>query len=211
MPLTKAIPVLFAGFSVLFAGMAAAADRTPDAGALVEILRKGGCYIVMRHASSPRTPPAPGAEAHGNTTRERQLDAQGIKTARAMGDALRRLRIPIGEVLSSPTWRAQETAQEAKLPTPRLVQELGDGGQSMSAADNAQTAWLRQLVTRRIQNGNTVVITHFPNLQAAFPQYAADLADGEAMILKTGTNGDVQLLRRVHIEEWPNLGVSTPR
>jgi phosphohistidine phosphatase SixA len=200
--------LVFAGLGLMFAGLVAAAERNPDSDALVQTLRKGGCYIVMRHASSPRNAPAPGEEVAGNTARERQLDAQGKETAHAMGESLRRLGIPIGAVLSSPTWRAQETVQEARLPRPTLVQELGDGGQSMSAANNAQTAWLLQLVTHPIEKGNTVVISHFPNLRAAFPEFAANLADGEAMILKPGPNGEVKLLRRVRIEEWPSFGAA---
>jgi phosphohistidine phosphatase SixA len=198
----KARRIAVASLGLSFAVLVAAADRSADADVLIDALRKGGFYIVMRHASSPRTPPIPGEEVAGNATRERQLDVHGRDTARAMGESLRRLGIPIGAVLSSPAWRAQETVREAKLPRPTLVQELGDGGQSMSAANSAQTGWLRQLVGRPVQNGNTLVITHFPNLQAAFPEYAADLADGEAMILRPGSNGDIKLLRRVRIEEW---------
>ena len=205
MPLSRATCTAFAGFGLVFAGLVAAADGNPDADAVIETLRKGGCYIVMRHASSPRTPPASGEEVAGNATRERQLDARGRETASVMGESLRRLGIPVGTVLSSPAWRAQETAQAAKLPPPSLVQELGDGAQGMSAASDAQTAWLRQLVTRPVQNGNTVIISHFPNLQAAFPAHASNLADGEAMILKPDAHGNVALLGRVRIEEWPAI------
>lgn len=200
--------VVVACFALLLAGVGAAADGTPDAKSLLEALGKGGCYIVMRHASSPRTPPAAGEEVAGNTARERQLDARGRQTARAMGESLRRLGLPIGAVLASPAWRAQETAQEARLPRPTLVQELGDGGQSMSAAGSAQTNWLRQQVTRPVPNGNTVVISHFPNLQGAFPEYAADLADGEAMIFRPGSGGEVAFLGRVRIEDWPSFGAA---
>lgn len=207
---TRARHVVLAALGLVFAGTVARADGNADADAFIAMLQKGGCYIVMRHASSPRTPPAPGEEVAGNATRERQLDAHGKETARVMGESLRRLGIPIGAVLSSPAWRAQETVQEEKLPRPSLVQELGDGGQNMSAANNAQTTWLQQLVTRPIPGGNTIVVSHFPNLQAAFPEYAADLADGEAMVFKPEANGATRLLRRVRIEEWPAFAAARP-
>jgi phosphohistidine phosphatase SixA len=191
----------------LFAAALAAGEQVSKSDTTIDTLRKGGCYIVMRHASAPRDPPAPGAEASGNTARERQLDAPGKASARAMGEALRRLEIPIGGVLSSPTWRARETAQEARLPQPTLVPQLGDGGQSMSAASAGQTDWLRELASREARGGNVIVITHFPNLRAAFPEYAADLADGEALILRPDPAGKISLLRRVRIEEWPEFKV----
>ena len=50
-----------------------------------------------------------------NVPPERQLDEKGRTTAAAMGDALRRLKIPIGEVLTSPAYRARETARLARL------------------------------------------------------------------------------------------------
>jgi len=185
--------------------VAAAEPAAPDAGALIQALRKGGCYIVMRHASSPREVPSAADATPGNADRERQLDAQGKATARAMGAALRRLQVPVTAVFSSPTWRAQETAMEAGFPKPVLVPELGDGGRSMAATGDAQAAWLKQKVTQPVAGGNTVVITHFPNLRSAFPEYAASLADGEALVFVPDASGGTRMLRHVRIEEWPAI------
>src|SRR5438874_8867971 len=77
--------------------------------ALVKALRQGGYVIVMRHASSPREVPDKQTANPDNNKPERQLDAEGRSTARAFGRALRSLKIPIGAVLSSPTYRALET------------------------------------------------------------------------------------------------------
>lgn len=56
----------------------------------------------MRHASSPREPPDAAHTDAENAADERQLDENGRASARAMGEALRGLHIPIGDVLSSP-------------------------------------------------------------------------------------------------------------
>ena len=45
-----------------------------------------------------------------------------------MGKALRDLKIPVGEVLSSPTYRALATARLAQLANPQSHAELGDRG-----------------------------------------------------------------------------------
>ena len=195
-----------ASLLLFISGVAAAAEGNLDDKALVAMLQKGGCYIVMRHASSPRDPPSAADAAAGNAGRERQLDSKGRESARAMGAALRRLRIPVGEVLSSPTWRAQETVKEAGFGKPRLVEELGDGGRSMSATGDSQAEWLTRLVTQPPRQGNTVVITHFPNLRAAFPEYTADLEDGEALVFVPDFGSSTRLLRRVRIDQWPSFG-----
>ncbi|MGH9646585.1 MAG: histidine phosphatase family protein, partial [Bryobacteraceae bacterium] len=72
--------------------------------ALVKALRHGGYVIVMRHASSPREVPDKFTANPDNTSDERQLDADGRESAIAMGKALRRLKIPLGEVFTSPTY-----------------------------------------------------------------------------------------------------------
>src|SRR5690606_6233966 len=58
-----------------------------DGAEVIEPLRDGGYVIAMRHASSPRTPPDAASASPENTKGERELDANGKATARAMGDA----------------------------------------------------------------------------------------------------------------------------
>ena len=173
--------------------------------ALVKALQQGGYVIVMRHTSSPREAPAKAAANPDNVNAERQLDQEGRDTAVAMGKALRDLKIPIGEVLSSPTYRALETVKYAKLGTARTFAELGDNGQSMAGGTQAQAAWLRMRVTQFPAGSNTILVTHFPNLTGAFPQWAAGVADGEALVLGPDGKGGATLLARVKIDEWTKL------
>jgi phosphohistidine phosphatase SixA len=136
---------------------------------------------------------------------ERQLDEAGRASAIAMGQALRELKIPIGEVFSSPTYRALETVRLAQFPAPHVVAELGDGGQSMQATTGAQSAWLEKKVTELPQGTNAILVTHFPNMSRAFPQWTSGLADGEALVFGSDGNGRTTLLARVMMEEWPKM------
>src|SRR4026209_1334991 len=104
----------------------AAFAQTLSGASLVSALRKGGYVIVMRHASSPRETPNPNAD---NVNKERQLDAAGRASATAMGKALRDLKIPIGDVLTRPTYRALETTRFAQWTSAKSAAELGDNGQ----------------------------------------------------------------------------------
>ena len=182
----------------LVSGTAAAQALSGDA--LVKALRQGGYVIVMRHASSPRDVPDKQTANPDNTKPERQLDAEGRSTATALGEALRDLKIPIGEVLVSPAYRTMETARLAKLSDPKPRPELGDNGQSMQGGTAAQAAWLRKAVTQFPSGKNAILITHLPNIRDAFPQLTPAPADGEALVF--GPNG---VVARIKIEEWPNL------
>ncbi|HEY6343035.1 MAG TPA: histidine phosphatase family protein [Bryobacteraceae bacterium] len=192
-----------AGAMLLAASFAPA--QTLEGGALVKALRQGGYVIVMRHTSSPREIPDKQTANPDNTKPERQLDAEGRATAAAMGQALRDLKIPIGEVLSSPTYRALETVKFARFGPAKPQVELGDNGQDMQGGTEAQAVWLRKRVTQFQPGTNVLLVTHAPNLTRAFPQQANGVADGEALIFGPDGKGGAALVARVKVEDWPKL------
>jgi hypothetical protein len=189
--------------------VAGTAQAEPLSGAtLVTALRQGGYVLLMRHASSPPAPPAAESANHDITRLERQLDETGRSSAQAMGRAITTLNIPIGEVWSSPNYRALETVRLANLPNPTTAVELGDGGQSMPAISKGQTVWLQAKVADRPRVGtNTIVVTQFPNITEAVGQNASGLAEGEALIVRPGDAGagEIVIVGRIRIEEWPTL------
>jgi phosphohistidine phosphatase SixA len=182
-----------------------AAAQTLAGEALVKALRQGGYVLVMRHTSSPRDAPNETSANPDNIKLERQLDETGRTTATAMGNALRQLKIPIGRVLTSPTYRALETARFAQLPNPQIQAELGDGGQSMGGVSEAQSAWLKKQVLERPDSTNTILVTHFPNMAAAFPQETSGLSDGETLVFHADGKGGRTLVARITIEQWPTM------
>ena len=174
-------------------------------GDAVKALQKGGYIIVMRHATSPREVPDKQTANKDNVKPERQLDPQGRASATAMGKALRELKIPIGVVLSSPTYRTLETVRYAQFGKPQLYAELGDSGQSMQGGTAAKAAWLQKKATEFPRGTNTIIVTHLPNLTDAFPQQAAGMAEGEAIIFGSDGKRGMTLVARVKIEEWPKI------
>lgn len=199
------LPWMIATLCVVTTGF----TQTVPADSVATALRAGGLTIVMRHASSPRTLPTAAQANADNTQLERQLDEAGRTSARDMGEALRRNKIPIGEVLSSPTYRALETVRLAQLGAAMTYAELGDSGASMQAqSDGMRGAWLRMRSTELPRPGtNTLIVTHSPNLTEAFSTAAAGMTDGEALVLRPDGKGGTLIIARVKIEEWTQMAI----
>jgi phosphohistidine phosphatase SixA len=203
MRLTRRMMLVFAGLSAAVAGTlpVEAGAEGLDAPTL-KALRAGGYVLIMRHASSPASPPAPGTADPDNVGGERQLDAEGRSSAAKIGEAMRKLGIPIGRVWSSPTFRALQTVRLAGWPSPTTAVELGDRGVSMQAASGEQVAWLKSKASERPASGTvTVIVTHYPNLAAAFGEAAAGMADSEAMVFRPD-GGAPKLVSRIKGDEW---------
>lgn len=166
---------------------------------LLAALRHGGCVILM--------------SAAGNRNLERQLDDQGLRDARAMGAAMRQLRIPIAEVMSSPTFRARETITAAGLRAPRTFPQLGDAGHSMSqAAVAGWSQWLRQMVSRQPPAGsNMLIVTQMPNIGAAYGRPASALKAGGALIFQPDGRGNAHMLAVMQIGDWKQLAAQFKR
>jgi phosphohistidine phosphatase SixA len=199
---TRRIAV-FSVLPALVLGVAAAASGL-EGKALTSALAGGGYVLVMRHASSPATPPTAKEAAPGNVSHERQLDARGRAAAQALGEAFRHLKISIGMALSSTAYRALQTARLAQFPDPHTYDELAETARS---AEHAQA--LRAQVTIAPDAGtNTVIVTHYPNIADAFGADAKDLAEGEALIYHPDGQGKAPLVARVKIEDWPKLAAA---
>lgn len=184
-----------------------AAPATLSGAQLLAALHQGGYVLVMRHANSPFTPPDKSTAEPDNVQLERQLDETGRTTAQAMGEAIQRLHIPVGEILSSPTYRALETLRLASLGKAQTVSELDEPAQGMQAnADATRSAWLRRKVAERPRRGtDTLIVTHTPNIMSTFGQSAAGIAAGETLVFRPDGHGTADLVARIKIEEWPRL------
>ncbi len=193
------------GLALVIVLAALAQGQSVDSPRLLHALREGGNVVVMRHAHAPAALPDASTADPGNSARERQLDQQGKNEMAAMGNALRELRIPVGEVQSSPTFRALQTAQYAGWKNIRTMEALGDGGQSMQGATLEQAAYLRKEAARPTPGTNRILISHSPNLQRAFPEWTKGITEGEALILRPSASGKLELLGRVPVTEWPKF------
>jgi phosphohistidine phosphatase SixA len=205
------VPLALLCLVATFTCLTEAAVPTPGAsladGALIQALRQGGCVLVMRHASSPFAPPSKEAADPENTSLERQLDEAGRNSARNMGAAIKRLAIPVGEVWTSPRYRARQTAELAGLRPARIADELDEGAQGMKSSIDAQrTEWLRRKAAERPRTGtDLILVTHAPNIADAFGDLAANVEAGEALVFRPDGKGGTQLVARIKAQDWQGL------
>src|SRR5712664_1112768 len=131
---------------------------------------------------------------------QRNLIDKGRSDARAIGAAIRELRIPVERVLASPFCRTVETAQ-LLFGRAEKMQEVR-GGPS-APADTERYAALRRILTTPVGAGNNLaVVSHGnPFYSVAGPPY---LAEGEAAVIRPlGT--DFQVIARIRVDRWDAL------
>src|SRR5262245_646254 len=80
---------------------------------LWKLLRGGGQVLLIRHASTTPGVGDPEGFKLEDCATQRNLSEQGRAEARRLGEAVRRNRIPIERVASSPWCRCLDTAQLA--------------------------------------------------------------------------------------------------
>jgi phosphohistidine phosphatase SixA len=168
---------------------------------VIEALQRGGCVLVMRHASAPIAKPESCEAEADNSSRERQLDDGGKAWVRAMGQAIKQLHIRIDEVFSSPTYRARETVRLAGFPQPQIITQLDE-----LTTGNAGSAWLRaKLVQPPPLGTNVLIVTHMPNILDSLDGTLSAIEPGEALVFRPEGTGVVELLARIRIEHWSPL------
>jgi phosphohistidine phosphatase SixA len=178
--------------------MAGCGDDEPAQDPLVRTLQEGGNVLVFRHAITEQTTDR--QEFLRSCELQRNLSAEGREQARGIGEAMRELRIPIGDVRASPMCRARDTARLA-FGRATVDRDLVSPGVIGTEVDDRRRAIaLRVMVNDPPPAGeNTVLVTHTGNLGAALGEEAVD--EGEALVY--GARGE--LIGSVTAERWEEL------
>ena len=149
------------------------------AAALIAALKAGGVVAVMRHAITDRSQFDTGDLS--NRAGQRNLSAAGRAQAVAVGQAVTRLGIPLGQVLTSPVFRALDTADLA-FGARRMVEPLltADDYIADPAFLRRSIAWIAGRVRRPSAPGvSDILVGHIVPLgmvlgrglgQAEFPE-----------------------------------------
>ena len=165
---------------------------------LVRTLREGGHVLVMRHAKTESTTDR--QEFLRSCELQRNLSEEGRAQARELGEAIRALRIPIGEVRSSPMCRTRDTARLAFGDVTLDRDLVSPGVIGTEAGDERRAQAMRAMVEAVPPAGeNTVLVTHTGNIGAALAE--GTVAEGEVLVYGEGA----ELVDRVPPERWAEL------
>ncbi len=177
-----------------------------DTRQLVQSLRAGGYNIVVRHGATFSNQADIDPFNFDNIAKQRNLNDKGKELAKAFGDAIRRLGLPIGEVYTSKFNRAYETAVLAGFDDIERTVDLTEGGLVVTPDENNRRAEaFRTTLAQAPDNGkNNFFITHKPNIVDALGKDWFDVKEGEASIFKPA-GGKYQLVARVQMADWPKL------
>src|SRR5215471_19290481 len=94
----------------------------------IKALQAGGHVIVFRHGATHADQADTDPLNISNVARQRQLNDQGRALAREIGEAMRKLKIPVGQVVTSQFNRAVETGTLLGFGNVTSTADLTEGG-----------------------------------------------------------------------------------
>ena len=206
--ISKSIAALVAFASLVTLAMAGSAARADDKD-IAQALRAGGLVLVVRHGATFPDQADTDPLNFDNIAAQRNLNDKGKALAKVFGDALRQAGVPIGKVYTSKYNRAYETAVLAGFKDIEKTTDLTEGGLIVSPNENNRRAdaFRKMLAVVPAGHGNTVLITHQPNIVAALGKDWFDVKEGEASIFRP-VDGSYKLVARVQMDEWPRIAAT---
>ncbi len=186
-----------------------AENRLPwTGGPLLDSLKRGGYILYFRHfhTDHSRWHEDPIKPKHGEMTvkdflatcdQQRPLTPFGRRRAKEIGDFIRRLGIPIGQVLSSPYCRAVESATllGGRAPDSTLYDLLHPGGtltyEMMARNVRPHLAQIPPAGT------NTIMVAHRPQMDDV-----RFIEEGECFVLQPLGNGKFNVVATIYDSDW---------
>jgi phosphohistidine phosphatase SixA len=180
--------------------------------AWIAALQQGGHVIVLRHGATFPDQADTNPLDPKDIVHQRQLNESGRGLAESMGEALHKLKIPVGKVQTSLFQRAVETGTLLGFGEVSSTADLTEGGLVVSPNENNRRASaLRALAATQPPPGtNIILVTHKPNILDAFGKDWFDVREGEASIFKPDGKGGYTLVVRVQAADWAKLAQAAP-
>jgi broad specificity phosphatase PhoE len=177
----------------------------------LEALRAGGNVIYMRHTTADVGRDVQGVGEWWKECGEghRMLSDKGREDAAQIGEAIRRLRIPISGVRCSEYCRALETVRLLSLGEPKTDARL-NGWPAWKAVDPEHglqrlAQGTRELLAARPAQGNVLLVSHKQDFPNPSHPVLADLKDGESAVFSPDGLGGFVLRDRIKVEDWAGL------
>jgi len=141
--------------------------EVPASAALVAKIRAGGFVLYLRHGYTDNSRPdrLPVVELDDCST-QRPLTEEGRQLAKRVGESIRKARLPISEIRTSPLCRAKETTQAAFPGKPFTIDRLLMYTANLTDAQKVPIiANTRRLLSAAVAaDSNRLLVAHAPNL-----------------------------------------------
>jgi len=169
--------------------------------AIVAKLREGGLVLYMRHTSTDFSQNDAAMTSYEDCAHQRNLTEKGRAEASEIGAHLKRLAIPVGQVLASPFCRTMETATLV-FGRAQPMQEVRGG--PAQPEDARRYDELRKLLSSPVAKGeNRVISSHGNPFHAvAGPPY---LAEGEIAVVRPEGALRFSVIARIRPQDWSDL------
>jgi phosphohistidine phosphatase SixA len=166
-------------------------------GLTADELRQGGYVIFFRHTTADQGQDMPAVDLE-DCTSQRNMSEAGLRDARTIGQAFRKLAIPVDLVLSSEYCRALETARVAfgrAEPAIFLNFCCADIAQRPMPQEERFARLAETFATLPPEGQNIVLVGHGVGI-------VADLQMGEAAIYRPNGAGGFDRVAQVLPREW---------
>ena len=182
----------------------AAYAQTVDVKALVAAMKQGGYVIVLRHGATNRDQADTDPLNPDDIAKQRVLSDKGREVAKQVGDAFKKLGIPLGKVYTSKFNRAVETGKLVSGGEVVATFDVTEGGLVVTPIENDRRAEaLKELAGTPPEPGkNTLIVTHKPNILDAFGKDWFEVKEGEASVFKPDGSGKAVLVARLQAVDW---------
>ena len=149
-----------------------------------------GYVLLMRHALAPGIGDPENFKVNDCST-QRNLNDEGRKDAREIGQWLQRREVKIFRVESSRWCRAKETAQLLNLGKVRLNKNFDSLFQDADPLNDPQTANIKkQIFNHRNVRGLLVLVGHSVNIQALT---GVSLESGEGVLVRANAQREIKI------------------
>jgi phosphohistidine phosphatase SixA len=196
-------------FGLLALALMSPAHAQVDPGLMeaVKALRGGGHVIVFRHGATHADQADTDPLNLANVAQQRQLNDSGRALAREIGEALRKLNVPVGQVVTSQFNRAVETGTLLGFGAVTSTSDISEGGLVVTPTENnRRAAAMKKLAATVPPAGtNVVLVSHKPNIMDAFGKDWFDIREGEASVFKPDGNGGAKFVARIQAADWGKL------
>jgi broad specificity phosphatase PhoE len=181
--------------------VAAGDTETLSGRPLLAALKAGGLVIYFRHTSTDFGQNDEQMSGYEDCARQRNLTDRGRDEARAIGAAIKRLELPVDQVLASPFCRTMETA---RLIFGRATATPAVRGGPVSGVPADRYAELRLLLSTVPPKGSDLAIVSHGN---PFRAVAGDayLAEGEAAVIRPLGTAGFRIVARIPKNGWDAL------